>query len=554
MHDDIINLRWATTSDPFVNNVRFEHRNCSHDDEIAGSIYYAPSFGSWRNVGSSSVARNVNYLENATICIDSDTNFKSTDKYNGRVNAIAHEIGHVYGLTDRYFDNKKENKDRVGECNDNEVTIMDAYNCDGIDKPQVKPDIARVKSLYSDGSLQNFIVTPSATTSATSTMVSWEDHSWAEKEHRIKYYIYDEHGGWQMFGMKKIMDGIHAHRNMLGIQSGHKPYELSFDFDPEKFIWMNPHKKLPNIAAYRFCGAPYFLPFNKEASINTLNSCSKPVWLVIPNGEFVASSSNIKVNDTQTVHLSGLVPNDINEFTVKVSGSISVRDECANADEYVRGVASFVIYGCAAGKGTLTLQTRRYALTIAELNIEVEPDPENLLLIDGVKRADSNDPAIIRYGDTTTVSVANLAPNTPDSFMLRIPNLFARSTAACALRQTTDDDNPWWAMQLPKSKSVVLKACDSGIGATFQLGRKTESGVHWKHIAYATVSSAPYDLQAEADYDSVTLTWKTLPDTKITAQWVQRTGTSKSWGFPSKVATNQNFHAVSAHGHAGSLS
>ena len=168
---------------------------------------------------------------------------------------------------------------------------------------------------------------------------------------------------------------------------------------------------------------------------------------------------------------------------------------------------------------------------------------QNSLLIDGVKRADSNDPATIRYGHTATVSVANLTPNAPNSFMLRIPDLFATSTAACASRKPTDDDNTWWTMQLPKSKSIALATCDIGRGvfhlyrdpgddsardsaaASSKEGsvRDSVTAPRWEGSAYANVSSAAYDLEAEDGYDSVTLTWKIAADPRVTNQFVRRT-------------------------------
>ena len=509
MHKDIRDLRWATTSDPYVNNVRFEYKDCMNNR--FGSVTYSPGLGDWQSVGSSDVNRRVNYLKQVKVCIDSDTNFKSTDTYNGRVNTIAHEIGHIYGLTERYFDYKDEDKE--GDCNDSEVTIMDGYNCDGIDKPQAN-DISRVKSLYSDGSLRKFTYVKSRETSATSTVISWEDHAWAEKEHRIKFYIHDEDDGWRMFGMGNVIDGIHAHRNMLDIQPGHKPYVLSLDFDPEKFSWMNPDQKLPNGATYRFCGAPYFLPFDKEASINMLHNCSESIWLVIPDGQLITSSSSARVNDTLNVNLTGMIPNDLNEFTVKLSGPISRSDECAESDEYVKGLSTFAIYGCAPGTGTLTLQTRRYALTIAEVSITVEQPLPNQVLIDG-QAPQKGKTFEFPYHSSITVSVKNLTPSTSTSFMLNIPPIFAQSKNDCGSEDRTEY---YWNLPLPKENSVTLFGCDSGHG-DISLIRHSKDYIPWPSRASVAIVSGAYNLRFEkVSHNSITIAWNTYPDPLIESQ------------------------------------
>ena len=158
MHSDVAGLRWASTTVPYGGDIDFEYKTCG--GEVAYFQY--PAFlGAWHNVGSSETSPGINYMKKATICVDSQTSFTVNDQHHGRVSAIAHEIGHAYGLNDRYIDQGTE------RCNHDERTIMDKHywrlllystHCDWIDSPQQVPDIARVESLYSEGSLDNFEV------------------------------------------------------------------------------------------------------------------------------------------------------------------------------------------------------------------------------------------------------------------------------------------------------------------------------------------------------------------------------------------------------------
>ena len=340
-------LGWATSTSDV--NVTFVHQDCGR--RRAG--WFGPT--DWRRVGDA------NYLDKATICISSTMQFSDTAGHNGRVAVIAHEMGHVYGLEERY---------RHGRgCNPGETSIMDAVrqasatttalrHCDELEGPATSTDVARVRTLYSKGSLPGLTATTTShqelsNGEATGATISWEDAAWAEKEHHIKLFIY-ESTGWRQFTTESIEDGIGAHRDILGVPANASPklYELSHEFSPQKFSGTQGNERLPDVADYRFCGTPYFLPFNKEGSTN----CSSgSVRLVNPRGNLTASTSSVSINDTVTVRLTSLYPNNLSDFRVKVSGPIFNSDECNSADELLNAARSIGVAGCSAGTGKVTL-------------------------------------------------------------------------------------------------------------------------------------------------------------------------------------------------------
>ena len=137
----------------------------------------------------------------------------STASHNGRVAVIAHEMGHAYGLADRYRHNPLMCNNTFVNYPDGEKTIMDGakratstvgwMHCDGIEGPATSTDVARVRNLYSKGSLKELTATTTrleelSNGESTGTKVSWEDAAWAEKEHRVRFYIHED-TGWRHF-------------------------------------------------------------------------------------------------------------------------------------------------------------------------------------------------------------------------------------------------------------------------------------------------------------------------------------------------------------------
>lgn len=91
--DVFSDLGWATSTSANDVNVDFVHRDCKGPP---GKISVSPNRSAWAQVGDA------NYLDKVTICVNSNEQFVNTSSHNGRVATISHEIGHVYGLEDRY--------------------------------------------------------------------------------------------------------------------------------------------------------------------------------------------------------------------------------------------------------------------------------------------------------------------------------------------------------------------------------------------------------------------------------------------------------------------
>ncbi len=64
--------------------------------------------------GSADTTRRANYVTLTKICVDNAQAYSSSTT---RRRILLHEMGHAYGLNERYYDN--------GQCNDRESTVMD---------------------------------------------------------------------------------------------------------------------------------------------------------------------------------------------------------------------------------------------------------------------------------------------------------------------------------------------------------------------------------------------------------------------------------------------
>lgn len=96
---------------------------------------------------------------------------------------IAHELGHAYGLHERY-------RHTGSPCNNDEFTIMDAgivssntiAHCDGIAAPTVT-DKNRISALYVDG----FYDLQTASWNGSNLVATWKDQTWSDWSLRVEY-------------------------------------------------------------------------------------------------------------------------------------------------------------------------------------------------------------------------------------------------------------------------------------------------------------------------------------------------------------------------------
>lgn len=148
--------------------------------------------------------RDASYWSQATIFIDFSFNWTA----DGRKSAVAHEMGHLYGLHERYIDPR-------GACNNSDYTIMDGLqlisgyvvHCDFLTGP-VSIDDTRVTSYWSNGAYSSFTATPFG----TAGVWEWKNDAWAPYFHRVTYYYYDWSIGWVPYEVKAITADIGVHR------------------------------------------------------------------------------------------------------------------------------------------------------------------------------------------------------------------------------------------------------------------------------------------------------------------------------------------------------
>ena len=305
--DAIGELRWTEYvpgDDNATINLTFNYQNCGGRTgylDIAQARF-------WRSFPGHEEGAGANYMDDPVICIDDTTNFE-TKTHKAIRGTIAHEIGHVYGLNERYLHPTPTPGVPPKFCNDAEVTIMDAAlivagsgavgQCDGIDVPQTV-DINRVKKLYSEGSLKNFTVTGNRILHPTSATFGWVDHAWAEEYHKLTYYYFDANNDkWIGFHTQRITDGVGSHHDIPRAAGGppDRLYELDIEFSSRDYSAKPGSVNLPRRTQYKICGAPYFKPFNKLGD----SGCSKEVTLYREAGSLVTLKQKIDPNQSVMV-------------------------------------------------------------------------------------------------------------------------------------------------------------------------------------------------------------------------------------------------------------
>ena len=131
--------------------------------------------------------RDATYWQTAPIYINPNTVWSG----DSRRSTIAHEIGHLYGLHERYVDAD------VSDCTASEITIMDAaifdpatgwtYPCDyPLVGPSAKDD-SRATTFYS----RKDVVNTRAVASGSIGVYRWESKAWAAYYHRVDFQYQD---------------------------------------------------------------------------------------------------------------------------------------------------------------------------------------------------------------------------------------------------------------------------------------------------------------------------------------------------------------------------
>ena len=222
--------------------------------------------------------REASYWVTADICINDEVEWVNND---AMISAIAHELGHMYGLHEAYRDSTPtpaagtpSPTPAANQCNHDITSIMDAHvgrlgseHCDGLTTPTAK-DVENVYLAYRDGTLANF--TASRTTNERGKDVirfGWNDHAWGEREHEVLFYFNVEspsgtpnpdNSKTVQFARSRNAMGVGRHADM-GAFLGEK-YRYKHDVNPYEHLEWRPYSqtRLPDATAYFACGRPVF--------------------------------------------------------------------------------------------------------------------------------------------------------------------------------------------------------------------------------------------------------------------------------------------------------
>lgn len=153
--------------------------------------------------------RNANYLQAGEILIDLNV-IATQDIPHG----LAHEVGHFYGLHERY--------DESGpSCNGNEATVMDGLGCEQpIPTGPLTIDGERVRAFWRVG--QGVSLTLSR--SGSSLVATWRDEAWSEARYVSTWHVWDEiEARWELAATYHLTYQAGVHRTMedRAIQNTH---------------------------------------------------------------------------------------------------------------------------------------------------------------------------------------------------------------------------------------------------------------------------------------------------------------------------------------------
>ena len=246
--DGVEELVWEKTAVLMDANVVVSFGEC--DDGKALGSFAIPSVGFHHDHHFGA-----NYWDYGRICLSNVHNWQNQG---AQVSTLAHEIGHTYGLDERY---------EHGLCNNSEVTIMDvgtvSGDCDNLEGPS-KLDVSRVKELFKNGTLSDF----TATSSGDSGVFTWKDNAWGERYHEVLYmYKLDwaaHPGEWEVFATSTYSADTGSHKDIAPdpVTGERTVYVFKGTISLTTHWNHNPTVALPDKSAYMACGRPFFQQFN----------------------------------------------------------------------------------------------------------------------------------------------------------------------------------------------------------------------------------------------------------------------------------------------------
>ncbi|MDA1095823.1 MAG: hypothetical protein O3B84_01000 [Chloroflexi bacterium] len=183
---------------------------------------------------------NANYFDTAALYVD-DSEWPTLTPTERR-QVLAHELGHFYGLHERYIESPFA-------CNGGEYTVMDALGCEEppLEGPASK-DVDRVNAYWGQGAMAWY--QPEVV--GSNIAWTWADGAWAETYQQFNAFWSYGAPNWDWVPYVQLLqhtDGIGLH-NVLSQKVETPPRVMAETFGKE-----------PQGTYHTACGHPYFKAF-----------------------------------------------------------------------------------------------------------------------------------------------------------------------------------------------------------------------------------------------------------------------------------------------------
>lgn len=227
-------------------NVEFKDQACPN-----GGIGCA-NVTSWAGTWTSNTTEpNWNWMWH----VDVYSTFNNNYSNDAKIGQIAHEIGHVFGLANRYIPGVS--------CGPNDVTIMDAMkinsngtitHCDNVTGPTALDD-QRASDFFATGEFNTF----QSVLNGNTLKYTWYDLAWADNRHGL-YFYYQDGSTWTIYAgpIGTFID--------VGLHKQIEARQLTMQINPNNY-------GAPHGRYYMACGWPIY-----SNSYGTFKCSNSTLW------------------------------------------------------------------------------------------------------------------------------------------------------------------------------------------------------------------------------------------------------------------------------------
>jgi len=245
-------LTWMA-GDQYTWDVKFKYGTCGDPLGVACTV-----FTTWYY----DINKDANYWLKAEVKVVSGVNFSPS----GRRGALAHEVGHLYGLDERYLHPPGYSYG----CNNNSgnLEVMDGMitnqsgqvvHCDGLEGPDSSTDDWRATYYWSSGRFIYYGPLPANGGYAATWQL--EDRAWAEYEHELHFYWWNGSKWVQYRWWDRIQD--------VGTEYEYEAKIINVTVDRRDY------PVVTGPGWHVVCGWPWYLKFNTVGDW----VCSDPIHL-----------------------------------------------------------------------------------------------------------------------------------------------------------------------------------------------------------------------------------------------------------------------------------